>query len=59
LFGLVVAQACLGIATLVLFNGDGSIHLQLTHQFGAIIVLSAAILHLRSLTPPAAAPRRA
>ena len=43
---LVAAQAAIGIATLVMVV---PLDLALTHQFGAVIVLWAAIVHLRRL----------
>jgi cytochrome c oxidase assembly protein subunit 15 len=46
LAGLVVVQAGLGIATLVLVV---PLHLALTHQLGAVIVLWVAVAHLRRL----------
>jgi cytochrome c oxidase assembly protein subunit 15 len=54
---LVVAQAVLGIATLLLVV---PLHMALTHQLGAVAVLGFAVLHLRAMTlPPAAATGRA
>jgi cytochrome c oxidase assembly protein subunit 15 len=55
LAGLVVAQAALGIATLLLVV---PLPLALCHQLGAVIVLSFGIVHLRAMTmpPPAAVP---
>ncbi len=46
LAGLVVLQAALGIATLLMVV---PLHLALTHQLGAIIVLWVATVHLRRL----------
>ncbi len=52
LAALVAAQATLGITTLV---AGAPLPLALAHQFGAVIVLVAAVAHLRS-TSPAMAP---
>lgn len=49
LAGLVLAQAMIGIATLVLVV---PISLGLLHQFGAAVVLIAATRHLARLSPP-------
>jgi heme a synthase len=56
LAGLVVLQACLGIATLVMVV---PLPLALTHQLGAVIVLSVAVMHLRAMgrVPAVASPR--
>ncbi len=45
---LVTLQAVLGIATLVMVV---PLHLALTHQFGAMIVLMAAVMHMRAMWP--------
>ncbi|MCX5514934.1 COX15/CtaA family protein [Kaistia algarum] len=49
LMGLVFLQAALGIGTLLMVV---PIDLALTHQFGAAIVLIAAVSHRRALSPP-------
>jgi cytochrome c oxidase assembly protein subunit 15 len=49
---LVTLQATLGITTLLLVV---PLHLALAHQFGAVIVLGAAVLHLRAMGRPIAA----
>ncbi len=46
LAGLVVLQACLGITTLLLVV---PLDVALTHQFGAVIVLSVAVMHRRAM----------
>ncbi|SHG49520.1 cytochrome c oxidase assembly protein subunit 15 [Kaistia soli DSM 19436] len=46
---LVLAQAGLGIATLLMVV---PIDVALTHQFGAAVVLIAAVSHRRALSPP-------
>jgi cytochrome c oxidase assembly protein subunit 15 len=46
---LVLGQAALGIATLLMVV---PIDLALTHQFGAAVVLIAAVAHRRALSPP-------
>ncbi len=46
---LVLAQAGLGIATLLMVV---PIDVALTHQFGAAVVLIAAVAHRRALSPP-------
>ena len=59
LAGLVLLQAALGIATLLTVV---PLPLALAHQFGAVAVLSVAVVHLRELTmqpKPAAHPQRA
>ena len=48
---LVTAQATLGIATLLAMV---PMDLGLTHQLGAVIVLTAAVVHLRAMHPPLA-----
>jgi cytochrome c oxidase assembly protein subunit 15 len=48
LAALVVAQASLGIATLLAVV---PLHLALAHQLGAVIVLSFAVIHLRAMFP--------
>jgi cytochrome c oxidase assembly protein subunit 15 len=56
LFVLVLAQASIGIATLLMVV---PLPLGLLHQFGAAIVLSAAVVHLRAMSPdraPTAVP---
>jgi cytochrome c oxidase assembly protein subunit 15 len=45
---LVVLQACIGIATLLMAV---PLELGLMHQLGAVIVLSAAVVHLRAMSP--------
>jgi cytochrome c oxidase assembly protein subunit 15 len=47
LAAVVAAQAALGIATLLMVV---PLHLALTHQLGAIAVLTVAVLHLRAMT---------
>jgi len=49
LVGLVLAQAALGVATLLMMV---QIDVALTHQLGAAIVLIAAVSHWRALYPP-------
>ena len=49
---LVVAQAALGIATLLLVV---PLPLALLHQFGAVAVLSHAVLNRRAMSAPLAA----
>ena len=49
LAALVMAQAALGIATLL---NAVPLPLGLAHQLGAVIVLSAAVIHLRGMRPP-------
>ena len=46
---LVLLQAVLGVATLI---NVVPVPLALAHQFGAIIVLAAAVTHLRGMLPP-------
>jgi cytochrome c oxidase assembly protein subunit 15 len=41
---LVTVQAAIGIATLIMVV---PLHLALTHQLGAVVVLWAAVVHLR------------
>jgi len=48
LAALVTAQAILGIATLI---NMVPLHLALAHQFGAVVVLSVAVVHLRGMLP--------
>jgi cytochrome c oxidase assembly protein subunit 15 len=48
LAALVTLQAILGISTLL---NMVPLHLALAHQFGAVVVLSAAVLHLRAMLP--------
>jgi len=48
LFLLVVLQASIGITTLLMAV---PLELGLLHQFGAVVVLSAAVLHLRAMSP--------
>jgi cytochrome c oxidase assembly protein subunit 15 len=48
LFVLVLAQAAIGITTLLMVV---PLPLGLLHQFGATIVLSAAVIHLRAMSP--------
>lgn len=48
LAGLIVAQAALGVAALVAVVPFG---LALAHQFGAVVVLWAAVAHLRGTVP--------
>ena len=49
LAGLVILQAAIGIATLVYAV---PMSLALLHQLGAVAVLSQAVTHLRSMSPP-------
>lgn len=56
LFALVSAQATLGILTLV---HQVPLDLALTHQFGATIVLIAAVVHLAGLAAPSPVPQPA
>jgi cytochrome c oxidase assembly protein subunit 15 len=49
LAGLVTLQAAIGITTLLMVV---PLHLALTHQFGAVVVLAAAVLHVRAMRPP-------
>jgi len=51
--GLVTLQACLGIATLLLVV---SLDVALTHQLGAVVVLIAAVSHLRGMWPATPLP---
>jgi len=48
LFVLVVLQAGIGITTLLMAV---PLELGLLHQFGAVVVLSAAVIHLRAMSP--------
>ena len=48
LAALVTAQAILGISTLLAMV---TLHLALAHQFGAVVVLSVAVVHLRGMLP--------
>jgi cytochrome c oxidase assembly protein subunit 15 len=48
LAGLVLAQAALGIATLI---HAVPMQLALLHQFGAVLVLTLAVAHLRAMLP--------
>ena len=48
LAALVTAQAILGISTLLTMV---PLHLALAHQFGAVVVLSVAVVHLRGMLP--------
>jgi cytochrome c oxidase assembly protein subunit 15 len=48
LFVLVLAQASIGITTLLMVV---PLSLGLLHQFGAAVVLSAAVIHLRAMSP--------
>jgi cytochrome c oxidase assembly protein subunit 15 len=50
-FATIVVQAVLGIATLVMVV---PLHVALTHQFGAVVVLWLAVTHLRDMTEGAA-----
>ena len=53
----VAAQAALGIATVLT---EVHLHVALTHQFGAMMVLAVAVIHLRDMTPlrvPIGGPR--
>ncbi len=52
LFALVLAQASVGIATLL---SSVPLPLALLHQFGAVVVLSFAVIHFRSMSPDRAA----
>jgi cytochrome c oxidase assembly protein subunit 15 len=52
-FGLITAQAMLGIITLLY---SSTLPLALTHQAGAIIVLIAATMHVARMSPYAARP---
>ena len=54
LAALVTAQAALGIATLL---NAVPLPLGLAHQLGAVIVLSAAVIHLRGMRAPLAVTR--
>ena len=56
LAGLVLVQACLGIATLLFAV---PLPLALLHQFGAVAVLSHAVLNLRAMHPDRVAPAAA
>ena len=49
LAGLVTLQAALGIATL---TSGMILQLALLHQLGAVVVLWAAVTHLRAMSPP-------
>jgi cytochrome c oxidase assembly protein subunit 15 len=48
LAALVTVQAILGISTLL---NMVPLHLALAHQFGAVVVLSVAVVHLRGMLP--------
>ena len=48
LFVLVLLQACIGITTLLMAV---PLELGLLHQFGAVVVLTAAVIHLRAMSP--------
>ena len=45
----ITAQAAIGVLTLI---HAVPLPLGLLHQFGAVVVLSAAVTHLRAMSPP-------